>query len=109
MTAETDIKSAHAKMQATTVWTLVLGFAADPLARWSWPAPDQYLTSMPQFVEACGGRAFEHGTAYVTGGGTPRRSGCRPACSKMRWHSTQLWLTPYVRRSAKIWHSFGLE
>ncbi|TWA92024.1 GNAT family N-acetyltransferase [Bradyrhizobium stylosanthis] len=68
MTAETDIKSASSKMQATTVWTLVLGFAADPLARWSWPDSDQYLTIMPQFVKACGGRAFEHGTAYVTGG-----------------------------------------
>lgn len=83
MTAEKDIKSAHARMQATTVWTLVLGFAADPLARWSWPAPDQYLTSMPQFVEACGGRAFEHGTAYVTG----------------RGHAAALWLPPGVQQN----------
>ncbi|WFU60025.1 GNAT family N-acetyltransferase [Bradyrhizobium pachyrhizi] len=55
-------------MRASTVWTLVLGFAADPLMRWSWPAPRQYLRNMPQYINACGGRAFEHGTAYVAEG-----------------------------------------
>ncbi|PPQ15060.1 GNAT family N-acetyltransferase [Bradyrhizobium sp. AC87j1] len=68
MTVETGIKAAHAEMRLTTVWTVVLGFAADPVARWSWPDATQYLRSMPQYVTACGGRAFEHGTAYVTDG-----------------------------------------
>ncbi|MCA1393317.1 GNAT family N-acetyltransferase [Bradyrhizobium sp. IC3123] len=67
MTEESDIRSANANIRASTVWTIVLGFAADPLMRWSWPDPGQYLRSMPQFIDACGGRAFAHGTAYVAG------------------------------------------
>ncbi|WP_197520894.1 GNAT family N-acetyltransferase [Bradyrhizobium icense] len=68
MPAESDIKCANESHRASTVWTIVLGFAADPLMRWSWPDARRYLQSMPQFINACGGRAFEHGTAYVAGG-----------------------------------------
>ncbi|OAF19222.1 acetyltransferase [Bradyrhizobium neotropicale] len=68
MIAECEIKSAHVEMRVNTVWTIVLGFAADPLARWSWPDSNQYLSSMPEFVVACGGRAFENGTAYIAAG-----------------------------------------
>ncbi len=68
MPTESDIKSANANNRTSTVWTIVLGFAADSLMRWSWPDARRYLQSMPQFINACGGRAFEHGTAYVTGG-----------------------------------------
>ncbi|WP_425364287.1 GNAT family N-acetyltransferase [Bradyrhizobium barranii] len=67
MTAEPGVTSANASMRARTVWTIVLGFAADPLMRWTWPDPGQYVSSMTQFIKACGGRAFEHGTAYVAG------------------------------------------
>lgn len=66
MTVERGVITAHEEMRVTAVWTVVLGFAADPLARWSWPDATLYLKSMPQYVAACGGRAFEHGTAYVT-------------------------------------------
>ncbi|XIA62079.1 hypothetical protein ACFIOY_20610 [Bradyrhizobium sp. TZ2] len=48
--------------------TIVLGFAADPMARWVWPDSSEYLRSMPQFIKAFGGRAFDRGTAYVTEG-----------------------------------------
>ncbi|MBB2739503.1 MULTISPECIES: GNAT family N-acetyltransferase [Bradyrhizobium] len=68
MPAESDIKCANANIRTSTVWTIVLGFAADPLMRWSWPDASQYLRSMPRFVNASGGPAFEHGTAYVTEG-----------------------------------------
>ena len=44
----------------------MLGFAADPMARWAWPEPSEYLRMMPQFVNAIGGRAFEHRTADIT-------------------------------------------
>lgn len=82
MTAESNTKSAYAHDRASIVWTMVLGFAADPLMRWSWPDPRQYLRSMPQFINACGGRAFEHGTAYVTGG----------------FRAAALWLPPDVQQ-----------
>ncbi|WP_409190496.1 GNAT family N-acetyltransferase [Bradyrhizobium sp. RDM4] len=66
MTTEPGVTSTNASVRARIVWTIVLGFAADPLMRWSWPDPGQYVGNMTQFIKACGGRAFEHGTAYVT-------------------------------------------
>jgi ribosomal protein S18 acetylase RimI-like enzyme len=46
--------------------TVVLAFAGDPIARWSWPTSHQYLTSMPSLVRAFGGNAFSHSGAYST-------------------------------------------
>jgi ribosomal protein S18 acetylase RimI-like enzyme len=46
--------------------TVVLAFAADPVARWSWPDAHQYLTGMPQLTRAFGGRAFQHQGAHAT-------------------------------------------
>ena len=37
MAAEPEVKSAGANIQASTISTIVLGFAADPMARWVWP------------------------------------------------------------------------
>jgi ribosomal protein S18 acetylase RimI-like enzyme len=68
MTAEPEVKSAGANIQASTISTIVLGFAADPMTRWVWPDSSEYLRIMPQFVKAFGGRAFENGTAYITEG-----------------------------------------
>ncbi|MGX9425045.1 MULTISPECIES: GNAT family N-acetyltransferase [Bradyrhizobium] len=42
---------------------LVLAFSADPVTRWAYPDPDQYLASFPALVRAFGGRAFEQDTA----------------------------------------------
>src|SRR6478672_7693327 len=68
MIAEPEVKSAGANIQASTISTIVLGFGADPMARWVWPDSSEYLRIMPQFVKAFGGRAFENGTAYITEG-----------------------------------------
>jgi ribosomal protein S18 acetylase RimI-like enzyme len=68
MTAEPNVKSAGADIQASAVSTIVLGFVADPMTRWVLPDSAEYLRIMPLFVSAFGGRAFEHGTAYVTEG-----------------------------------------
>ena len=68
MTAVPQVTPATARMEASVINTVVLGFAADPMVRWVWPDPVEYLRIMPQFVRAFGGRAFEHGTAYVTEG-----------------------------------------
>ncbi|WP_029587202.1 N-acetyltransferase [Bradyrhizobium sp. URHD0069] len=68
MTAEPEVKSAGANFQANIINTIVLGFAADPMARWVWPDSSEYLRTMPQFVKAFGGQAFDHGTAYITEG-----------------------------------------
>ena len=63
-----EVKSADSNMQASAISTIVLGFAADPMVRWTWPDSSEYLRVMPRFVKAFGGRAFEHGTAYITEG-----------------------------------------
>jgi ribosomal protein S18 acetylase RimI-like enzyme len=63
-----EVTSADANIRADAVNTIVLGFAADPMARWAWRDPSVYLATMPGFVNAFGGRAFEHGAAYVTEG-----------------------------------------
>ena len=63
-----EVKSANARLQANAISTIVLGFAADPMARWVWPDSSEYLRMMPRFVRAFGGPAFEHDTAYITEG-----------------------------------------
>jgi GNAT superfamily N-acetyltransferase len=43
---------------------MVRAFAADPVAKWIWPDPQQYYMYFPSFVRAFGGKAFTHGIAY---------------------------------------------
>jgi ribosomal protein S18 acetylase RimI-like enzyme len=68
MSAVPEVIPADPNIRANAINTIVLGFAADPMARWAWPDPTVYLATMPAFVDAFGGRAFEHGAAYVTEG-----------------------------------------
>lgn len=46
--------------------TILLAFAADPMARWTWPAARQYLEAMPRMIRAFGSKAFSNGSAYRT-------------------------------------------
>ena len=62
------------------VETVVLAFAADPMARWTWPHAHQYLAAMPRLVRAFGGRAFSNGSAFCTDG----------------YAGTALWLSPGI-------------
>jgi ribosomal protein S18 acetylase RimI-like enzyme len=54
--------------ESAAIQTIVLAFAADPMARWTWPNAKNYLAAMPRMVPAFGGRAFERGSAYRTAG-----------------------------------------
>jgi ribosomal protein S18 acetylase RimI-like enzyme len=63
------------------VSTLTLAFSKDPVVRWVYPEPRQYLTSFPGLVRAFAGKAFEHGTAYCADG----------------YAGAALWLPPGVR------------
>jgi len=47
--------------------TIVLAFAADPMARWSWPGQTQFLRALPRLSRAFGGEAFAAGSAYCVG------------------------------------------
>jgi GNAT superfamily N-acetyltransferase len=46
------------------IGTIVEAFADDPVERWMFPRQDEYDERFPAFVEAFGGEAFEHGTAW---------------------------------------------
>jgi ribosomal protein S18 acetylase RimI-like enzyme len=52
--------------EGPAVDTVVLAFAADPVARWTWPNAHQYLAAMPKLVRAFGGKAFANESAYCT-------------------------------------------
>ena len=47
--------------------TLVLAFAADPVERWMYPEPLQYLSHFPMFLAAFGGQAFADRTVWSLG------------------------------------------
>jgi len=44
--------------------TLLLAFAGDPVERWLYPEPQQYLTEFPRFLAAFGGPAFVQRTVW---------------------------------------------
>jgi ribosomal protein S18 acetylase RimI-like enzyme len=50
------------------VGAIVLAFSADPIARWFYPDPHEYLLHLPSFVRAFAGKAFEHNSAYYVDG-----------------------------------------
>lgn len=58
------VSVARTQDRERVVSALVLAFADDPAARWSWPDPHDFLLYFREFTEVFGGKAFEHGTAY---------------------------------------------
>lgn len=64
-----EITIASPQDRARLIHTLVLGFAADPVARWASPTVAEYLNRREEFFDAFGGAAFDHGTAFVANGG----------------------------------------
>lgn len=60
------IRTMTAEDEAAAVATIALAFAADPMARWTWPEPRQFLDAMPTMVSAFAGGAFAHGGAFCT-------------------------------------------
>jgi GNAT superfamily N-acetyltransferase len=60
-----EIRSARPDEISETVACPVAAFITDPLGRFAWPAPHQYLDAMPLAARAFAGASFEHGTADV--------------------------------------------
>lgn len=62
------IKTATASDEAGVIGVLTLAFSSDPMARWSQPDPQKYLTHFPVIAKAFGGNAFAQQTAYFADG-----------------------------------------
>ena len=59
------IKSANAEQESSLAAVLTLAFMNDPVMRWLWPEPLDYLTNYPLMVKCFGGSAaFKHNTAH---------------------------------------------
>ncbi|MBI3197921.1 MAG: GNAT family N-acetyltransferase [Rhodospirillales bacterium] len=61
------VETVTAADQAAVIDALMLSFAGDPMARWSWADPKTYLRAFPRFAHAFGGAAFAQGTAHRIG------------------------------------------
>ncbi|NJM62674.1 MAG: hypothetical protein HC849_24725, partial [Oscillatoriales cyanobacterium RU_3_3] len=62
------IRSATIAHQKYVTASLILAFINDPIMRWMYPDPYQYLAHFPRFVDVFGGKAFTQKTAYCIDG-----------------------------------------
>ena len=77
----TKVETGTRDDESQLVDTLVLAFDSDPIMRWFYPDPHDYLRYFPEFVRIYGGKAFDHGAAHYLPGGA----------------GAALWLPPGVR------------
>ena len=62
-----DVETAGVGDRSRLVAAIVLAFSADPAARWTYSAPENYLKHFPDLVRIFGSKAFECGTAHFIG------------------------------------------
>lgn len=62
-----EVRIADIDQERKIIDTLTLAFHSDPLVRWLFPTPTDYLRWCPEFIKRQGGKAFEKGTAYYLG------------------------------------------
>ena len=79
------IQSATTADEAAVIAVITLTFSTDPVVRWIYPNPQQYLMAMPLLVKAVGGKAVAHGSAYYVEG----------------YAGAALWLPPDVHPNAE--------
>jgi GNAT superfamily N-acetyltransferase len=61
-----DVRTMSADDAASAINTVVLAFATDPISRWAWPHPHQYMSAMTPFAHAFASAAFVHEGAFCT-------------------------------------------
>ena len=66
--ATIPIKTATAIHAHQAMAVVVLAFSTDPVVRWCYPDPHQYLMYFPDIVRAFAGKALEQQTAYYVDG-----------------------------------------
>src|SRR5262245_49325941 len=62
----TEVRSATPDEMPQAIAAIVAAFLTDPVARFAWPSPHDYLRGMPLATREFAGGSFEHGTAYVS-------------------------------------------
>jgi GNAT superfamily N-acetyltransferase len=67
MTTTYSVRPVTEHEQQQAISALVTAFGNDPVMRWVFPDPHQYLTHFPEFARLFGGRAIDSGTAYCAG------------------------------------------
>ena len=80
------VSDAKAQDRERVVSAIVLAFVCDPVARWAWPEPHDYLTYFTDFINVFGGKGFEHGTAH----------------SVAEFSGGALWLPPGVQPNEEV-------
>ena len=59
------VRQAARSDEARAMDLLLLAFSADPVTRWTWPDPQQYIAHFPVFAKAFGGGAFASESAFI--------------------------------------------
>ena len=54
------VRAAKDEDRQAVIDVITLAFSTDPMARWAYPHPANYLVAMPQSIEAFGGNGFAH-------------------------------------------------
>jgi len=62
----TEVRSATPDEMRQAIGAIVAAFLTDPVARFAWASPHDYLRGMPLATREFAGGSFEHGTAYVS-------------------------------------------
>jgi ribosomal protein S18 acetylase RimI-like enzyme len=61
-----DIRPVKPSEVARAESVQTMAFSSDPIMRWLWSEPHEYLRNFPHLVRGFGGRAFDHAAAHVT-------------------------------------------
>jgi ribosomal protein S18 acetylase RimI-like enzyme len=61
------VKTATEADEVRVIDALKLAFVADPVTRWVWPDPQEYLSHFSSFAKAFGGKAFVNKSAHYVG------------------------------------------
>jgi ribosomal protein S18 acetylase RimI-like enzyme len=61
-----DIRPVTPSESEKALAVILLAFSTDPVARWVYPEPADYLQYFPAFIRAFGGSSVRHGTALLS-------------------------------------------
>jgi len=61
-----SVQSASQDRRKAVLDIMTLGFASDPVMRWTWPDPATFLATFPKIAEGFGGRGFAHDSVFET-------------------------------------------